>query len=390
MARTGRAGVDIRIVEGFPDCINALSEGSAGAPSFLRASWYEAAAPGQGWTIIASSGDKVLAAVPLAKAGPRLLPVSAVPGSYWPFRSILIDDDAGERELASIFAHPRLREAARPVWRLGPVYRCDPAIPCLKRAASQGGWTVLTRVLGRSFRLDLAGEQGAWPSKASAKRLRLYQRRLEALGDVTCRIVAGRDWNGEVIAALAAVEARSWVGTQTDRSGAKFLGDDAPAMWRRLTEDPVISANLSAALLECGGRPVAFSFDLRDGPIQYALASSFDAEFAPYRVGRIVTHRQWQWAASQGVRTVDLGCGDSGYKSELGARPGPEIVDLLLVQSRPLARLLELGWGAESRISREVFAQADPPPADGLRPYLQPAAWAATAAAAAMIAAGSE
>jgi hypothetical protein len=43
------------------------------------------------------------------------------------------------------------------------------------------------------------------------------------------------------------------------------------------------------------------------------------------------------------VETIGWGAGDPGYKSEMGARPGPDILDLLFVRG-PLAALARPLW----------------------------------------------
>ena len=52
-------------------------------------------------------------------------------------------------------------------------------------------------------------------------------------------------------------------------------------------------------------------------------------------------------ALAAGVEWVDLGSGDSGYKREMGAVPGPALIDLLIVRQREAALLLKQKWGHE-------------------------------------------
>jgi hypothetical protein len=54
--------------------------------------------------------------------------------------------------------------------------------------------------------------------------------------------------------------------------------------------------------------------------------------------------KDFEQAAVDGVRRISWGSGDAGYKSQLGAAPGPDIIDLLFVRSRLLAVPLARYW----------------------------------------------
>jgi CelD/BcsL family acetyltransferase involved in cellulose biosynthesis len=342
---------------GVPALLDDLAARAAPSHQFLRAGWYRMAA-GEGAATIAAirSDGTPVAALPTAPLGPTLIGARSVPGSYWPFRSVPLDPDATDEELTAFFAHPASISALGPAWRIGPIYADDPATARIKRAAAVAGWTVLTRKLGRTFLFDARAE--AWPRRSTRRRLANYERQLEQLGVVAIRHVSGADWNAAVLDDLAAIEAASWVGTGTDGTGAKFLTDAKRAGWLEAVADPVLGQALSATILSVGGKPAAFSFDLKSGAMQYGIASSYDQQFAAFRPGKIVTAYQLEHARKAGVETIDLGAGDSGYKREMGAVAGAEILDLLIVRNRPAASLLGLRWGAESEIAREAYLAA--------------------------------
>lgn len=343
--------------EGVPALLDDLAVRTNASHHFLRAAWYRVAAGEGVATIAAIRGDGTpIVALPTVPLGPALIGARSVPGSYWPFRSVPLDPDASHAELIAFFADPVSVAALGPVWRIGPIYADDPATARIKRAAAVAGWTVLTRKLGRTFLFDARDE--AWPRRSTRRRLANYERQLGQLGAVTIRHVCGVDWNAQVLDELSAIEAASWVGTGTDGTGAKFLTDAKRAGWLEAVADPVLAQALSATILSVGGKPAAFSFDLMSGAMQYGIASSYDQQFAAYRPGKIVTAYQLDQARRAGIETIDLGAGDSGYKREMGAVPGPEILDLLIVRHRPAASLLGLRWGAESEIAREAYLAA--------------------------------
>lgn len=356
------ARIRVTVFREFPAALDALARRSCHERGFLRAAWYEAAASGDPLTVLATGKDgSPVAAIPTTAGGFPPIGPRSVPGSYWPFRSILIARDATPGQLQSLLSSPRAVRALGPVWRVGPVLRDDATTAMLEQAAAEAGWTVLVRTLGQNYLLKLAElvASGTWPRKSTLRRIANYERQLARTGTVDFRFVRGGDWNEAAFAALARIEANSWVGRKTDGSGAKFLGDARQALWRRATRDPHIADALSATIMTVDGEPAAFSFDLRAGPRQYSIASSYDERFVAARPGKIVTYRQLQWAASEGVALVDLGAGDSGYKREMGATPGSDIVDLLIVRSRSVGQLLSLKWGAESERGRQLFRASD-------------------------------
>lgn len=380
-------GVAVQIVPGFPDAIDALAAKIGGPHAFQRAAWYGSEGADNAVTLIATRRDgSPVAAIPTLPAGPSVIGARTVPGSYWPFRSILIDPQATHAELTALFSHPAAKDALVPMWRVGPLYVDDPATAMLKRAVSRAGWTVLTRNLGRTWNFTLPDSEGeAWPRKSTRRRLANYWRQLEQQGEVAIRHVTGADWTAATLDAMGVVEASSWVGSKTDGSGAKFLTDTQRTRWRRVLADLVLAENLSATILTVGGEPVAFSFDLQAGALQYGIASSYDERFAAFRPGKIVTYRQLEWARGRGVTTLDLGAGDSGYKQEMGAVAGSEILDLLIVRSRSAARLLRFKWGEESMVGRDELLialaerEATRSPFSRIEPYLAIGAIAATA-----------
>ena len=298
-------------------------------------------------TIVGRRGDgSILAAIPLAPMGPPMLGLRTVPGSYWPFRSLPIAADAAENELRALLSDASAHAALGQAWRLGPVYDDDPAAGRLAAAARACGWTMLRRSLGTTFLMDLSALRGAgdWPRPSVLRKINSCERRLGAEGPLRIRFVRGGEWDAAALDALAAIEASSWVGQRTDGSGAKFLRVDQRAYWESVLADAHLAEMLSAAILFVDEAPVAFSFDLNVGRLQYGIAGSYDERFARWGVGKIVTWRHLEESMARGIEQVDWGCGDSGYKRDFGGLAGPEIIDCLFVRSRPLARVLRAKW----------------------------------------------
>jgi CelD/BcsL family acetyltransferase involved in cellulose biosynthesis len=337
-------GLTLEMLSGCPAVIDAIALAAAPDRAFLRSAWFRAAGAERTLLVRRGSGEP-LAAFPLAPAGPPQLGATATAGSYWPFRSIPHAADASPHDLTAMMGHSRTRAALGPLWRMGPFYADDPGSASLMRAAAASGWTMLTRRLGHTFSLHVAALQaaGPWPRPSTLKRIRNYERQLGQHGAVEFQQVSGAGWTAEAFDALAQVEENSWVAA-TDRSGAKFISAKHRAFWQDVAADPVLASMLSALIVRVADRPVAFCFDLNVGSLQYSIAGSYDAAFAKVKVGKIATYRNIAWALEQGITRFDWGAGDSGYKSEIGAVRGSEIVDCLFVRSPAVAALLRRKW----------------------------------------------
>ena len=344
------AAVDVTVHDGFAAAIDRAAEAADPRHAFLRAGWFAAAGGKGGRTLVAARPcGAVIAALPICRLGRK--PVRAVPGSYWPYRSFPVAADASDEELVCFLVSPVARAALGPAWRLGPVYEDDPTAARLLALAPAAGWSVLSRSLGTDFVIDLAALAGSgdWPRGSTLKKNRYFEKQLAGMGEIDWQFVGGADWTAETFDALAAIEARSWVACDTDRSGAKFVAPAGRRLWEKARQDPVIADMMSAAILVIGGRPAAFSFDLDVDATKHVIANSYDQAFARHSPGRVLAYRNLARAAERGITKVDWGSGDGGYKSAFGAEPGPKILDLLFVRNRALAALLRPLWSGPRR-----------------------------------------
>lgn len=345
-SRIAAGHVTVAANPGLAPEIDALSARNLGGHGFLRAAWYGASGAADVRSLVLSGADGApLAVIPTVPFGPAITGARKVPGSYWPFRSPLVDPACTAFDLAQALLAPASRSLG-PVWRVGPVRRDDAAVLLLIEAARLAGWTVLGRPSGTSWVVDcVAARTEGWPRPSTAKRLARLDRRLGRIGAVAWRIVRGSDWDESVLEALAAVEAASWIAASTDGSGAKFMAPHQRDAWRRALADPVLAEMLCATMLTVDGRTVAFSFDLDDGPVRYGIAGTFRSDFARHEVGKLANYRALAEAIAAGQEVVDLGSGDSGYKREMGAVAGYALDDLLFVRNRTAARLMARAWG---------------------------------------------
>jgi CelD/BcsL family acetyltransferase involved in cellulose biosynthesis len=344
--------VRVELRRGLPASIDTVAERADPRHAFLRRAWFEAAVDDGVHTLIATRGDgSLIAALPTCEIWPALGRLRAVPGSYWPYRSFPVDADADDTELAALLLDKAARRALGRIWRLGPVYEDDATAVRLMRVARASGWTPLSRRIATSYLLDIEAvqEEGKWPRGSTLRKNRFHEKHLASHGELEWRFVSGAEWSAEIFDALAEIERRSWVAKETSGKDAKFMAPHNRLFWENAARDPVIAGMMSAAILYVGGEPAAFSFDLDVGPVKHAIANSYDERFAKHSPGKLLYYRNLVHGMERGMRLVDWGAGDGGYKSTIGAAPGPDIVDLLFVRGTALAGLVRRFWERSGR-----------------------------------------
>lgn len=344
-----RAPADAAVAEGLPEAIDVVAMSAASTHRFLRRRWYAAALQaygGEAHTIVARVSDIPVLALPFVPIGPRALGIATVPGCYWPFRSVPIAE--GLADAAAIDAALALLRRRVRALRIGPVYDGDVAVEALLDRARAKGWGVVSRRVATSYLLDMAAAraEGTWPRSSTLKKNRFHEKHLAEHGTLDWSFLSGDAWPAG-FDLLAQVEKNSWLADLTNGSDAKFTRWGHGEFFREAARDPVIAGMFRAALLRVDGAPAAFSFDLDAGALTYAIANSFDPAFAKHSPGKLLYYRNLVEALARGVKRVDWGAGDSGYKRVIGAQEGPAIRDWMLL--RPglpalLAKPITLFW----------------------------------------------
>ncbi len=317
----------------------------AGDPrwSFLRERWFSAGDEAR-WVEVKDAHGAPLAALPVEHTSKGPIRFAQIGGSYWPFRSVPLARDADPAELAAALASLDVAAWLGRIWRLGPVAGDDPALAQLLPAARAAGWRVLRRSLGTLFELDLAGLSagGEWPSAKTLRKNRWRLRRLEEEGGaISIRNFTGADWTAADRDAMAAIEAASWLGKLEGGGDTKFRDPTRRRYWEALCDDPVLAAMLFGSVMTIGETPAAFTFGVAAGDTRYYIANNYDDRFTQFGPGRVLLYADFERASGLGIARISWGLGDAGYKSEMGARPGAELLDLLFVRGGVLAALLK-------------------------------------------------
>ncbi len=336
------------VVVGLSATIDTVAAGAAPSHAFLRYGWYAAALAaygGQARTLLVDEDGAAVLALPFVGVGPRWLRMARVPGCYWPFRSFGLalgaSDAALKAGLATLGAHVH-------GIRIGPLYDGDPAATPLIAVARANGWVAIDRRIGTSWSLDLDPVVGGqpWPRNSTLRKNRFHEKHLAAHGTPDWRFLGATDWPA-AFDTLGAVEEKSWIASDTDRSDMKFTDSGHIAFWRAAVADPALAAMFRAALLSVDDAPAAFSFDIDTGELLYAIANSYDPAYGKHSPGKLLYWRNLVAAMTRGVRQVDWGAGDSGYKQVIGAHEDAPIRDWLLLRPGLPAvagRMLAMLW----------------------------------------------
>ena len=325
--------------------VDELAQADDPRRAFLRNRWFEAIGDTTLENLIARDpSGKPLLALPLTtrKIGP--FAIRQIAGAYWPFRGAPLDRKASVDKLAAALA--KRRGNLGTAWRIGPVVADDPSVATLRQVAVQAGWHCLERPVSSLFCLDLVAlrASGNWPSSKGKQKDRWRVRQLEKTGPVTITPYTGIDWTEDTRNAVAAIEARSWVGQLQQGGDTKFLDPNLRLYWERVADDPAIAAMIRGFILWVGDTPAAFTFGMDAGDTRYCIANNFDQQFHKFSPGRVLLYHDFEDAADRGLSRIDWGLGDGGYKGAMGAHEDAAVIDLLFVRNPLLARVAAPLW----------------------------------------------
>lgn len=333
------------------DAFDALAEAGFPDRAYLRRRWFESGPqPATKFAVARGAGSKPLAGFALRpKAiGPEALnlAVKEIAGPYWPFRGVPVDANASAEDLATALSEKAIKKALGPAFRLGPVVREHSSTRLLSKAMTLAGWSVLTKNVGQHFGVDLATKMagGDWPSTRGQRKRRWHVRNMEKIAPVRTEYFTGADWTDTTRDAMATIEANSWLGTLEDGGDTKFRDPALRVTWEDACKDSVLAAMIRGSVFWIGDTPVAFTFGIDCGHARLLIANNFDMNFKKESPGKVLIYDDFLKAAERGTEWMDLGLGDAGYKSDMGAEEVGSLVDLMFVKSPLMARALRPLW----------------------------------------------
>jgi len=317
------------------------------------AAWEQAYLPGNGWrgplAVVRVPGAEIA----FARKRAGKLNLWALGGYYWPWRGVAVEPGAGEQTLAGLAAE-LTRRPCGPLLRLGPLIDGDTDTQRFITLLRARGWRGLVQESGQAFELTLPASQEALQAQVSGslwKNIAYLRRRLDKQGAVTTqRYRLSAEQAAPLLQRAALVEQGSWVAQQGEE--VKLVGAQNQAYWSQLARHGD-GPEVTLWLLSCGERDIAFSLHLEHGQTMCIVANGYDDAWKASSPGSLLSLDIFQDAIGRGLRLVDWGQGDSGYKQRWGAQPGARMMDLILfrpglvgaVAYRMLKKALS-GWKA--------------------------------------------
>lgn len=312
----------------------------ASAPArrgFVRAhtsaAWEQAYLPGNGWrgplAVVRAPGAEVA----FARKRAGKLDLWALGGYYWPWRGVAVEPGAGEGALAGL-ADALTRRPCGAMLRMGPLSDGDTDTQRFVTLLRARGWRGLKQETGQVFELALPASVEALQAQVSGslwKNIAYLRRRLDKQGAVSTerhRLTA--EGAAALLQRAALVEQASWVAQQGGE--VKLVGAQNQAYWSRLAQhtEQASGPEVVLWLLSCGERDIAYSLHLEQGQTMYIVANGYDEAWKASSPGSLLSLDIFQDAIGRGLRLVDWGQGDSGYKQRWGAQPGARMMDLIL------------------------------------------------------------
>jgi CelD/BcsL family acetyltransferase involved in cellulose biosynthesis len=295
------------------------------------------------WLVARSDDKRCWGVIPIARQAFPGVEFASLAGYYFPFRGLPLPSD--ESRLLDVcdavvaYLHDTRRFSP---WRIGPIVRNHPTVVALTQAFRRLGWTVLERPAGETHAVALEDDFDAYLRRVGAsliKKTAYFERRLRKQGDVSiARLEFSRETTAVQLDELADLERRSWVAT--DRDGVvKFADRRSRTFWEALLADPALNALVSIWAVRCNDRIVSYSLNVDSGLTRYTLANGYDEAFSIHSPGTILAYHVFKDATERGLRKLEWGQGDSGYKRRWGAVPNLPLSDLIIVAPGAIRRV---------------------------------------------------
>jgi hypothetical protein len=322
---------------------------------FATAAWFRAWGasflPYQDWqpplrymSIRAEDGT-LRASIPFAAQRKTGISVASLAGFYWPYRTPVFPEQA-EACVFDAAADAFTRSRWTLALRCGPVAEGDGGIAGLMGALERRGWRIHCWPLGDTYAVDLPATWAAFELRLGKKlrtNARYYERKMAREGDLDIRRTtnAGSAAWAATIRDLGSVERRSW--QQKEGGKSRFFGEPNQTFWTGLLSDPDAGRMASAWVMHFNGEAVSFCFCLDCGDTRHIVANHYAENVRQYGTGSILYRHVFRDAVESGaIRRVNIGLGDSGYKTRWGAELSFRLLDWMAFRPGTRGRLLEM------------------------------------------------
>jgi hypothetical protein len=333
----------------------ALTAGLTSHSAFATAAWlrawgnaflpHEQWAPPLHYLTVRDRRARLKAIVPFAVQRRFGISISALGGFYWPFRAPIIPDCCRADEMVAM-VRALTESSSTLAIRLGPVPETHVGMTGFNVALESEGWHMTATTLGQTYDVELP-DTWAELERGLGKNLRTktkyYERKLPRDGalEIRCeKSSLGSSWPN-VLCDLTAIEQRSW--QHKEGGKPRFAGEANQAFWSQVLADPKLQRMACTWIMYFNRAPVSFCFCLDCGSTRHIIANHYAEYVHSYSTGSVLYRHVFQDAVeSPAIHSVNIGAGDSGYKTRWGAQPSFKLIDWFAFRPGAGGRLLEL------------------------------------------------
>ena len=305
---------------------NELAAGMSSEHAWLAAIWQagieDCVTAQPGWDgpyeylTVRGHCDAVLGILPFARQRYKGLSFLSLAGLYEPHRGLPVVAHSGN-EIATALVDAFDNSGPLDCLRFGPVPETDVMMSRIRSELEQRGWKSLATVSERAI-IDLPSTYDEYQSQFSKRKLKSLRRCERKLHREHADVHAHKytrencsDW-GEVIADLAVVEKASWL--EHANGNLRFAPAHLAELWERLFSLPTPQIEPYAWVIYVRGEPVAFNVGFDVGQLRHEIAGHHCEDFRAYSLGFLLDWYQIKDAFDRGIRSIDMGQGDGGYK----------------------------------------------------------------------------
>ena len=281
-------------------------------------------------TSLNGAGETV-GAIPVATQTRARLRFLSLAGPYIPYRGFPVRANMADvvaQDVASLLT----TTSGWSGFRFGPVAEWDPVTSNLIAALKKRGWRVVSTPDGSRQMITLPNTVEEYFDKLSSGELKSIRRRerkmcREQRVSVQFHTANDRtDWS-QVVHDLSRVESNSWL--PREDGDLRFSGNANQAFWTTVFDVPHEGLQPKVWIVYFGDTPVAFDFNFDSGLHRYSIAAHYAESVRQYRLGFLSMRMEIENAIQNGIRFIDLGVGDPGYKGLWHSTRCGQVLDVM-------------------------------------------------------------
>ena len=290
-------------------------------------SWATTMLPYRKWTgpfrfaVARDDEGSVYAALGCAWQHVAGLKVLSLGGYFHPLRGLLVSRE-GYADAAQSLAQLLHSDSSVRAFRVGPVESDRPEFASMAQALTELGWRRYSLMKASNFAVDLPHSYDDFASnvgKSIFKRVAYVRRKIERKGTVRIeryQCESAAEWE-KVFVDLKKIESRSWTGTS--HADTRYIEPESLEFWRSYVANPDARSTMVVWIMYLDDEPVSFTAVLDSKPVRYLITTAYDPAVRKFSTGTILFNEMFADAIELGIRTLNLGLGDSGYKTKWGA-----------------------------------------------------------------------